>query len=202
MPSTKAETVKAETATRTIPLPSHYVPLLTPEAMERRVREIAAEITPWAESVQQTTGQQVLALCVLRGGAIFYTDLIRALPVSVEQAFCKAKSYQDNAQSERGVHLNIYDAPVKDRTILLVDDICDTGATLSALKKELIKRGAVDVKEATLVYRKIPNSSYRPVWAGVTFEGPEWLVGSGLDDCNTNSNLPGVYLMEGTGTAE
>lgn len=145
--------------------------------------------------------RQVLALCVLRGGVFFYTDLVKQLDFSVELAFVKASSYDSNLNKQKEdskVAFNIDPKFLKNRNILIIDDICDSGNTLSALRSFCLDSGANVVKSVVFLQRVFnPNNEkkFQPDWCVFKHYGPEWLVGYGMDDKDFNSNSPNLYIL-------
>lgn len=177
-------------------LPAQYTVTFSAESIERRIRELGEEIAPWAQEVLAETGEQVLGICILRGGVHFFSDLMRAIPCSIEPFFCRASSYHStvNEQSTTGVRVSFEDVRARGRSILLVDDICDTGATITKLTNIFGELGAAEVKTAVLVHRTIPGSAV-PTWSGFRYSGPEWFVGYGMEDRNMYTNLPDVCTI-------
>jgi len=174
-------------------LPANYKPLYTEKQIAAAISKLGREITAYAEAQDD----QVLAMCVLRGGMMFFSDLVRKIDCSVELTLCRAKSYssEDNAQTKE-VKLQFDLDEFQDRRILLIDDICDSGRTLKELEATLIARGAGEVCSAGLVHRNIEGSNFSPTWAGFEFDGEQWLVGYGMEDKNLYANLPAVYTLE------
>jgi hypoxanthine phosphoribosyltransferase len=179
-------------------LPEHYKLVYRPGQIRERLDELGIEIASWAELVKAETGEQVLAVCILRGAVFFLADLLRAIPETVEPTFCRAWSYSTatNEQSKRGVQVSVEHVAAEGRSLLLVDDICDTGNTLRALEKVFMDLGAREVRSAVLIRRLIKDAEYVPSWSAFDYDGEEWFVGYGLDDKNCYRNLPAVYNMK------
>lgn len=180
----------------------NYVMLYSATDIARQIAQLGALITPWARNVETTTGRQPLAVCVLRGALIFFADLIREIECPLEVECCRVAFYDTTTDKKTEGMLSPDFAPfeVKDRAVLLVDDICDSGSTLKNVDEEFRRRGAIEVKTVTLVYRQIANPSYRPEWIGFMLDRPEWLVGYGVDSKNLNRNSRSIYFIEGTGS--
>ncbi len=181
-------------------LPKKYILQYSRQDIESAVSRIGAEITVWASSVEQNTGKEVLAIPVLRGGIFFFADLAREVKASLELEPGRTRAYQlnQNAVSLEQVKVILEKENLKDRSILLVDDICDSGRTLTVLKDYLLKQGALEVKAAVLIQRQLAVEKFTPDWVGFKFEGSEWFVGYGMEDKNSWSNLPEIYTIEGT----
>jgi len=183
------------------PIPSHYDELFPTQAVEEGVRQVAAEITPWAVDVLQRTGGQVLAVCILRGAVFFFSDLLKAVPVSIEATFCRCRGYVPNVNgglAER-VAVEWSEADFKGRHVLLLDDICDTGRTMAHMRGFCVERGAVEVRAAVLVHRLLEKPFFSPDFAAFRYPGKEWLAGYGMEDSSWHMNYPAIYRLRGSG---
>lgn len=178
-------------------IPTNYKCLYNDEAIQIRVQEIANDLAPWIKAKHEETGQQVLAVCILRGGVFFFTDLLKALPHTVEMTFCRCTSYssEDNVQHKR-LKMLMRPASMENRVVLLIDDICDSGNTLRELHQQAMNEGALEIKTIALIHRIHKESVYTPNYMGFEYEGTEWFVGYGMEDSNHYSNYPAVYLIE------
>ena len=78
-------------------VPPHLIPFATAEEVRQRVAQLGEEVGCWAAEVLATSGRQPLALCLLRGGVFFFSDLLLACPATVEPAFCRCRAYRHNA---------------------------------------------------------------------------------------------------------
>lgn len=139
---------------------------------------------------------------VLRGGIFFFADLVREMQCSVDIAPLRASVYEKGKNAVALEIGEVFDAglEVQGRAVVIVDDVCDSGKTLSILAPRLKAAGASEVKTAVLIQRKLPTlSAKRPDWVGFEYKGPEWFVGYGMDDADRFRNLPDIYVMEGQG---
>ena len=179
-------------------IPSDFKRLYSKEDIAYSVYKMAGRIRHWVKDTHETYGQQVLAICVLRGGVFFFADLLKEIPYTVEPSFCRAMSYssEDNTQGNE-FRLVVEPAEMKGRYVLLVDDICDSGKTLKNLHKYALENGAEMVKTAVLIHRNHEASVYTPDYIGFEYTGPEWFAGYGMEDKNHNSNFPEVYIIQG-----
>ena len=180
-------------------IPPHYKLLYSKEQIESRVAELGVEITSWAKSVKAESAKDLVTIPVLRGGIFFFSDLVRKIQVSVEVMPIRAMAYQvGQVGIERNnVEIKSDDISVTGRSVLLVDEVCDTGKTLAALEKQLISMGVKAVKSAAFIHRIIPGAnSFKPDWVGFTYNGPEWFVGYGMDDAESWRNLEHVCVIE------
>lgn len=179
-------------------IPSHYKSAFSESEIQSAVTRLAADITPWARSVFERTGQSPLAVCVLRGAVHFFSDLLRHIDCSVEPAFGRTWRYlsSDNAVQRKSFSCSLEHIEPKGRVVLLVDDICDTGSTLSELSQIFRDSGAVEVKSAVLILRKLGTVAFAPTWYAFEFSGADWFVGYGMEDKDSFSNLPAIYRIK------
>lgn len=177
-------------------VPSYFQLLHDRPAIAARVRELGREITGWALSVSGTTGKDLICIPLLRGGVFFFADLVREIQCSIEMTPIRTCAYRTDENVEASsVSMHVEDLVAKDRSILIVDDICDSGRTLHHLSERLISLGAREVKSVVMIKRELPDA-FEPDWCGFRHQGPEWMVGYGMDDRDRWRNLPSIYLMK------
>jgi hypoxanthine phosphoribosyltransferase len=177
-------------------VPGHFRLLYSAHEISERIKVLGMEISPWVKTVHSETGKDVVAVAVLRGGIFFFSDLVRALSASVEIAPVRTVGYDPTTNAGADTVSVVADSiDVNGRSILLIDDICDSGRTFERLVPLLMERGATAVKSAVLVRKVFPHPTFHPTWVGFTFTGDEWLVGYGMDDRERFRNLPDVYGM-------
>lgn len=180
--------------------PSDFKLQYSRKDIAREISKMASSITKWAEAAAKDTGRDPIAVPVLRGAMFFLTDLIREVGCSIEVAPVTALAYDPTTNlpnAEGSVSINLKGLDAKGRSILIVDDICDTGRTLAVLSDALSVEGANEVKAAVLICRDRDTEKrlYEPQWAGFHYPGPEWFVGYGMDDKERWRNLPEVYTL-------
>jgi hypoxanthine phosphoribosyltransferase len=170
-------------------------PVFSPEEISLMVKRIAGEIDRDYENILKPE-EKILVLGVLNGGFIFMADLIREISLPVDVDFIRLSSYQDSTSSlNEVVMLKAPEKSMKDRHVLVVEDLADCGLTLNWLRGFVRKRGPATVKIAVAV-DKTERRRY-PVeldYAGfVLKEG--FLVGYGLDYAQNYRNLKGLYHL-------
>ncbi len=150
--------------------------LLTAEQIDAKVKELAAEIS------KDYKGKKPLIIAILKGAVIFMSDLIRQLEMPVEIDFMAISSYGADTASSGVVRiLKDLDQSIKDKDVLIVEDIVDTGLTLSYLIENLSSRQPRSLKVVTLLdkpeRRKV---EFKPDYCGFTI--PDcFVIGYGLD---------------------
>lgn len=170
-------------------LPEHLELLHDADEMEEALVRMAATIDAWSEGAEARTGKMLLALCVLRGGVFFFSDLLLHMKYSIEPAFCRAFAY---AKTKNGEPLDkmFVDWQGLDpvgREVLLVDNICDSGRTLLHVDRWLRMQGVRRVRSVTMMHRLRDDAVTSPDLTGFTYPGDEWLVGYGMRDANAGS---------------
>ena len=174
--------------------PQNYKILYPKEQIDARIAELAKDIGSWAAACKEKDGKDILSLPVMSGAIFFYADLVRAINTSVEVTPISARSYVNNSQQQQ-VDIELANVRVQGRSVLLVDDICDSGRTLEKLKATLEAEGASEIRSAVLLERKKSTEYFRPDYIGFEYEGDEWFVGYGMDDKERFRNLPEIYVI-------
>jgi hypoxanthine phosphoribosyltransferase len=156
--------------------------LLTAEQIQVRIAELGEQIGNDYRDVAAETGQDLLLITVLKGAVIFVTDLARAIPVPTQFEFMAVSSYGSSTSSSGVVRiLKDLDRDINDRDVLIVEDVVDSGLTLSWLSRNLTTRHPRSLQVCTLLRK--PDAMHANVdIAYVGFDIPnEFVVGYGLD---------------------
>lgn len=156
--------------------------LLTEEQIQARIAELGAQIGNDYRDVTAQTGQDLLLITVLKGAVMFVTDLARAIPLPTQFEFMAVSSYGSSTSSSGVVRiLKDLDRDINDRDVLIVEDVVDSGLTLSWLSRNLTTRRPRSLRVCTLMRK--PDAIKASVdIAYVGFEIPnEFVVGYGLD---------------------
>jgi hypoxanthine phosphoribosyltransferase len=165
--------------------------LLTREQIAKKVAEIGERIT------RDFEGESLLLIGVLKGATIFLADLAREIKLDVSFDFIAVSSYGNSKQQSGEVKLmKDIDQSVESKNIILVEDILDTGLTLTYLKNLLLGHQPKAVKIAALLDKVSRRTE--PIHGDyVGFEIPdEFVVGYGLDFAERYRNLPEVCILE------
>ncbi|OJZ75674.1 hypoxanthine phosphoribosyltransferase [Mycobacterium paraffinicum] len=156
--------------------------LLTTEQIQARIGELGEEIGGHYSNVMAETGQDLLLITVLKGAVIFVTDLARAIPVPTQFEFMAVSSYGSSTSSSGVVRiLKDLDRDIQGRDVLIVEDVVDSGLTLSWLLRNLTSRHPRSLRVCTLL-RKPDAKGANVDIAYVGFDIPnDFVVGYGLD---------------------
>ncbi|MDZ4785728.1 MAG: phosphoribosyltransferase family protein [bacterium] len=178
--------------------PKNFQICYSSDDIDGAVNKLGVEISKWTQKVWEDSHTDVIAVPILRGGIFFFADLVRAVQGSVEIAPIKAWSYveAENAKMLDKVKVDVGGISANGRRVLLVDDICDSGRTLAALKTKLMDAGALEVRSAVLIKRDLGEKTFDPDWIGFSYKGPEWFVGYGMEDSDRWRNLGAVYIIK------
>jgi hypoxanthine phosphoribosyltransferase len=165
--------------------------LISRNDIARRVAELGEQIG------RDYAGQDLVMVGILKGVFIFMADLVRALPFSVEVDFVRLCSYGVGTTSSGEVHITKdVEMPLKDRDVLIVEDIVDTGLTLAFLKQHLAGHRPRSLKICCLIDKKERREVEVPLdYVGFPVE-KGFLVGYGLDCGEKSRTLPEIYVVE------
>jgi hypoxanthine phosphoribosyltransferase len=165
--------------------------LVTQEDLERRVRELGAEIS------RDYAGKELFLVGVLKGAVFFLSDLMRALEVPCEVDFMAVASYGSSTDSSGVVRiLKDLDATIEGKDVLIVEDIIDSGLTLSYLLRTLKARDPRSLEVCALLTKPERREVDLPIrYTG--FEIPnKFVIGYGLDHAERYRNLPYVAVLQ------
>ena len=165
--------------------------LLTEEEVDARIQAIGDQIS------RDYEGRQVHLVCVLKGGSFFMCELAKRITVPVSLDFMSVSSYGSETKSSGVVRIvKDLDEPLKDKDVLVVEDIVDSGRTLSYLMEMLKDRGPKSLRLCTL----LDKPDRRVVDVNVDYTGfqipDEFVVGYGLDYDQKYRNLPYIGVVE------
>lgn len=164
--------------------------LLSREQIQTRILELGRQIT------KDCAGQELVCICILKGAAVFFTDLIRCIDLHTKLDFMSISSYGSATASSGVVRIQKdLDKDIVNQDVLVVEDIIDTGLTLSFLSKNLMARGARTLKICTLLdkpaRRKVPLT---PDYVGFQIDD-YFVIGYGLDYADRYRNLPDIGIL-------
>lgn len=168
--------------------------LLSEEQVDSRIRELGAQIT------KDYAGEEVFLVCTLKGASFFACELAKRIDLPLTLDFIAVASYGDGTQSSGEVRMiKDLDESIEGKNVIVVEDIVDTGRTLSYLMEILKKRNPRTLKLCSLLDK--PERRVVDIKADYTgFEVPDlFVVGYGLDYAQKYRNLPYIGVVETDG---
>ncbi len=170
---------------------TNLAPLLTGEQIQARISELGAQIA------RDYAGRNPLLLGVLKGAFVFMSDLVRAIDLKLAVEFMAISSYGESTRSSGEVKIvKDLDVPIEGRDLIVVEDIVDTGLTLSYLLANLASRGAASVKLAALLNKQERRLREVPIdYLGFDI-ADAFVVGYGLDYAERYRNLPYIAVLK------
>ncbi len=165
--------------------------LFTKEQLAAKVAELGKQIS------EEYAGQDIFAVCILKGAVMFYADLVRAIDVPVQLDFMIASSYGASTESSGTVKiLKDLDYDIEGKHVIIIEDIIDSGLTMNYLMKYFRERKPASVKLCAL----LSKPSRRRVDVKIDYCGwevpDEFLVGYGLDYAEKYRNLPCIGILK------
>ena len=165
--------------------------LLGEEEVNKRINEVAEQIN------KDYAGKDIHLICILKGGVFFTCELAKRLTVPVSMDFMSVSSYGSDTKSSGVVKIvKDLDESLKDKNVLVVEDIVDSGRTLSYLLEMLRDRGPASLRLCTL----LDKPDRRVIDVNVDYTGfqipDEFVVGYGLDYDQMYRNLPYIGVVE------
>jgi hypoxanthine phosphoribosyltransferase len=164
--------------------------LFSRETLAARVRELGEQIS------RDYAGKEILLVGVLKGAFVFLADLMRTLEVPAQVEFVRLGSYGTGTTSAGQVRLTLdLEVPIAGQHVLIVEDILDTGLTLSVLLQQLLARQPASLKLCVLLDKRIGRThEIAPDYVG--FEVPDgFVVGYGIDYAERYRHLAAIYAL-------
>ncbi len=166
--------------------------LFTKEEIKARIEEMGKQITE-----DYKDAKSLLVVGILKGSCLFYADLIREINLPIEIEFMSVSSYQDSSMSSGEVRIiKDVSSTVALKHVLFVEDIIDTGFTMSKVMEMFHERGAASVKLCSL----LSKPDRRKVEISIDYLGftipDEFVIGYGLDFAERYRNLPFVGVLD------
>lgn len=162
---------------------------LTAEDIDKAVEQVAEMINI------DMQGKNPLFICVLNGAFIFASDLLKKVEVECEITFVKLSSYVGMKTTNTVRELIGLDQSLEGRSVIIIEDIIDTGITMGYTLNKLHDLGATDVRIATLLFKpEAFKKNYAIDYVGIVIPN-EFIVGYGLDYDEHGRNLPDIYKI-------
>lgn len=165
--------------------------LIAEDVLQSKIAELGAKIT------EDYKDKDLLLVCVLKGAVIFVSDLMRKIDLPLDIDFMAISSYGTNTQSSGVVRiLKDLNTSIENRHVLIVEDIIDSGLTLSYLVENLKSRGPASVEICTI----LDKPDRRAIDLEIKYTGfkvpDEFVVGYGLDYAEKYRNLPYIAILK------
>lgn len=169
--------------------PLNVTPLIDANTLAERVRALGTQIT------KDYAGRELVVVPVLTGSFVFAADLVRAIDLTVTVDFLAVRSYGDDTRSSGVVQITQdVRRPLDGRDVLLVEDIVDTGLTVSYLRENLLTRNPRSLRLASLLHKPARTVKAVPIdYLGFTIDDV-FVVGYGLDHAQRYRNLPFIGI--------
>ncbi|MCP9750256.1 hypoxanthine phosphoribosyltransferase [Ferruginibacter sp. HRS2-29] len=169
-----------------------FQPYLTVAQIDEQIKRLAGEIN------REYAGKRPLFIAILNGSFMFASDLFKELEIDAEICFIKLASYKGTRSTGHVITSIGLDEPLKDRHVIVVEDIVDTGKTLNEFLPQLVAQQPASLKIASLLHK--PDALVHPIKIDyLGFSVPnKFLLGYGLDYDGLGRNLREIYqLIEG-----
>jgi hypoxanthine phosphoribosyltransferase len=166
--------------------------LITKEQIETRLRELAIQISA------DYRDKSPVIVCILKGAVLFFVDLVKRLPIFLELDFIAASSYGEGHESSGSITIkHDLSVDIRGRHVILVEDIVDTGLTMTQLKAKLGLRSPASIAVVALCNKEARRTQvFHPDYVGFEIED-KFIVGMGLDGPNGRyRNLPYVGVLQ------
>jgi hypoxanthine phosphoribosyltransferase len=170
-------------------LDKNFREMITEKAIRKRIGEMASQMN------EDLKGKDVVFLGILNGAFLFAADLFRRLEIPAKISFVKLASYEGTKSSGSIKELIGWNEDIRNKTVVVIEDIVDTGHTLERIMAELVMRKALEIRIAAALYKPGAYKSNIPL-DYIGFEIPnDFVVGYGLDYDGYGRNLPAVYTL-------
>lgn len=168
-------------------------PLFSAEEIAARIKDLAAQID------KDYQGQEIMMIAVLKGSFLFIADLIRAVKTPTVIDFVRLASYGSATQSSGIIEVRKdLEMSIKDKHVLVVEDIVDSGLTLESLRSMLLNRQPASLRICTLIDKQAQRITDVQVdYIGFSMDDG-FIVGYGLDLDERYRDLPDIRVVEGS----
>jgi hypoxanthine phosphoribosyltransferase len=166
-----------------------FVPFIDQPTLENRISDLASQVSA------DYKDRCPLFIVVLNGAFLFATELLKRIPITCEITFVKLASYENTGSTGQVRQIIGLEESIKDRDIIVIEDIVDTGLTMNHLIEQISAFGPASVEIATLLHK--PDALKKPVeMRYIGFEiANRFVVGYGLDYNGLGRNLDALYVI-------
>lgn len=166
--------------------------LIDEESLNLKIKQLAKTLNEY-----YADKDELILVCILKGSVMFMAELAKYLDIETKMEFMSVSSYEDNTYSSGNVKILMdLDIDIKDKEVLIVEDIIDTGFTLKKIKETLLRREPKDLKIITLLDKPERREvEIKPDFTGFKIPN-EFVVGFGLDYNQLYRNLPYIGIVK------
>ena len=192
MPEVLTQPDPVKTSRPSMDRPGSGKPMISSARIARRVRELGRQISATYADIETP----LVLVVILKGATVFASDLLRSLSIPAELEFVRASSYGSGTSSSGHLKLaHMVDGPLIGRHVLLVEDIIDSGITVSAIARRIRRMNPASLRVAALLDRP----ARRVVEVMIDFTGfvipDRFVIGYGLDYAGLYRELPHIYSL-------
>lgn len=164
--------------------------IISKEQIEEKIKEAARELE------KEYAGKHVVFLCVMKGALFFTSDLLKEVRLPTSLEYMRASSYGENGAISGELTIEGLDRmDLEGKHVLILDDICDTGKTLTKILSELKKKNPASLKSMVLLSKNVRSEQeYHPDYVLFDIEN-RFVVGYGLDYKEYYRNLDSIYIL-------
>lgn len=167
-----------------------FIPFITADAIQTRIQELAEQIN------QDYAGKNPLLVVILNGAFLFAADLMKNLTIPCEITFLRVSSYKGTESTGQLKEVLGLTEPIMDRDLIVVEDIVDTGRTLSDICAQLFVQKPASLAIATLLFKPEALQKHLDLgYVGFEIEN-RFVLGYGLDYDGLGRNTPNILVLE------
>ncbi len=163
---------------------------ITASEINKAVADVARQINT------NLKDKKPLFLAVLNGSFMFASDLMKKIKIDCEISFIKVASYEGTSSTGSMKELIGINEDIKGRTVVIIEDIVDTGSTIESVYKQLQELGAAEISVATLLFKPDAYTKSVPIEYTAIVVPNDFLVGYGLDYDGLGRNLEDIYVLD------
>ena len=167
-----------------------FKPKISSSEIQNAVAEVAKQIN------KDLKGKKPLFLAVLNGSFMFAADLMKKVNIECEISFVKVASYEGTSSTGKIKQLIGLNEEIKGRTVVVIEDIVDTGNTIENVWEQLKSLGVADIKICTLLFKPNAYSKTVPIEYAAIVIPNDFIVGYGLDYKGLGRNLEDIYVLD------
>jgi len=168
----------------------YFVPFLSEQEIQARIKEIAVQIN------NDYTGKRPLFIAILNGSFMFASDLFKNISLDAEICFIKLASYKGTKSSGQVITAIGLDIDIKDRHVIITEDIIDTGKTLNAFLPQIVNQQPASLKIAVLLHKPEAAVYHIPIDYCCFSIPDKFVVGYGLDYDGLGRNTNAIYQLK------